>query len=247
VEKLATGEISDTEKLLTEFIFYLRKRGNKDVTIERRIRYLEQLVKNGADLTDPENVMTILSEISWVGKSKNNAADTYGLFLKMIGKSWEKPHYQEIRKLPFLPTEEELDTLISGSGWKTAAFLQLMKETAMRPGEAASLTWDNVDFVSNSVWVTPEKGSNPRVFPISDNLMKMLLNIKERNNVKDKNRVFAKQLRHIRRQFEIVRKKQAYKLQNERSLVCDGVSRSQESAAHKEIRGLGGRCFQEWF
>jgi len=215
-EKLAAGEISETEKLLTEFIFYLRKRGNKDVTIKRRIRYLKMLAKKGADLTEPEEIKKALSEVTWVGKSRNNAADTYTLFLAMIGKTWEKPHYQEIRKLPFVPTEEEIDALIAGSGWKTAAFLQLMKETAMRPGEAASVHWDELDFISKTVYVTPEKGSNPRIFRLSDKLLKMLLNIKERNNVQDENRVFAKQLRHIRRQYERMRIKQANKLQNMR-------------------------------
>jgi len=108
--------------------------------------------------------------------------------------------------------------LIAGSGWKTAAFLQLMKETAMRPGEAASLQWDDVDFISKTVYVTPEKGSNPRIFRLSDKLLNMLLNIKDKNQVRDKNRVFAKQLRHIRRQFERMRIKQAFKLQNKRLL-----------------------------
>jgi integrase len=77
----------------------------------------------------------------------------------MIGKSWEKPHYQEISKLPFVPTEDEIDALIAGCGWKTSTFLQLMKETAMRPGEVKSLTWDDIDFVSKTIRVTPEKGS----------------------------------------------------------------------------------------
>jgi len=217
-EKMATGEISDAEKLLTAYLFYLKERGNKDVTIERRIRYLKELAKKGADLTVPEQVKKVLAEISWVGKSKNNTADAYTLFLKMLGKSWDKPHFQEVRRLPFVPTEDEIDALISGSGWKTAIFLQLMKETAMRPGEASSLRWDDVDFVSNTVRVTPEKGSNPRIFRMSEKLTRMLLNIKEKNNVRDKNRVFAKQLRHIRRQFEHVRKKQAFKLQNNRLL-----------------------------
>jgi len=44
----------------------------------------------------------------------------------------------------------------------------------------------------------------------------MLLSIKQRNHVKDLNRIFAKQLRHMRRKYKRVRKRQAYKLQNPR-------------------------------
>lgn len=215
-EKMATGEISETKSQIIQFIMYLKKRGNKDVTIERRIRYLKELEKSGAKLTDPESMKKALAEKSWVGKSKNNAADTITLFLEMIGLTWEKPHFQVVEKIPFVPTEAELDALIAGSGWKTTAFLQLLKETAMRPGEAASLTWDDLDEISKTLRVTPEKGSKPRIFPISDKLLRMLLSIKAKNHVQDPNRIFARQLRHIRRQHERMRKKQAFKLKNPR-------------------------------
>lgn len=217
-KEMTTGEISESKSLLIQFIFELKKRGNKDVTIERRIRYLAELAKSGADLCDPENVRTILAEKNWVGQSKNNAADTYTLFLKMLGKSWEKPHFQEVSKIPFVPTEEEIDALIAGSGWKTSTFLQLMKETAMRPGEAISLTWDDIDFVSKTIRVTPKKGSDPRIFHVSDNLLKMLLNVQSRNRLNEANRIFTTQLRHMRRYYERVRKRQAFKLQNPRLL-----------------------------
>ena len=211
-----TGDISETKSLLIQFIFELKKRGNKETTIERRIRYLKELAKSGADLRDPESVRATLAEKTWVGRSKNNAADTYTIFLRMLGKSWEKPHYQEISKLPFVPTEGEIDVLIAGSGWKTSTFLQIMKETAMRPGEVKSATWDDIDFVSKTIRVTPEKGSNPRIFHLSDNLLKMLLNVQKRNQLKDANRIFTQRLAHIRRYYERVRKRQAFKLQNPR-------------------------------
>jgi len=215
-EKQATGEIYENKTLITQLIIYLIGRGNKESTIERRIRYLKELVKSGANLRDPESVKKALAEKNWVGRSKNNAADTYTLFLKMLEKKWDKPHYQEVRKIPFIPTEAEIDVLIAACRPKTATYLQLLKETAMRPGEAVSLTWDDVDFISKTIRVTPEKGSNPRIFRASDKLLKMLLDVKSTNHVKDPNRIFAKQLRHVRRYYEITRKKLAYKLKNPR-------------------------------
>lgn len=134
----------------------------------------------------------------------------------MLEMEWQKPRFQEITRLPLIPIEAEIDALIAGSGWKTSAFLQLLKETAMRPGEAVNLTWCDLDLISKTVRVTPEKGSNPRIFAVSDKLLNMLLSIKERNQVRDPDRIFARQLRHIRRYFERVRKRQAFKLQNPR-------------------------------
>lgn len=35
------------------------------------------------------------------------------------------------KKIPFIPMEQEIDALIAGSNKKLAAFLQLLKETAI--------------------------------------------------------------------------------------------------------------------
>ena len=44
----------------------------------------------------------------------------------------------------------------------------------MRKGEAQELTWADVDVERNTIRVTPEKGSNPRIFKISTKLVQML-------------------------------------------------------------------------
>ncbi|MCJ7719146.1 hypothetical protein MUO69_04360, partial [Candidatus Bathyarchaeota archaeon] len=45
------------------------------------------------------------------------------LFLRINGLTWEKPRTNVVQKFPFMPTEQEIDALISGSGKKTATFL----------------------------------------------------------------------------------------------------------------------------
>ena len=64
--------------------------------------------------------------------------------------------------------------IISARGEKTATFLQLMKETGMRAGEAWNLNWTDIDFVNTTVRITPEKRSNPRMFKVSSKLLAML-------------------------------------------------------------------------
>jgi integrase/recombinase XerD len=92
----------------------------------------------------------------------------------MQGKKWTPPIYRRVRKLPFIPNESELDQLIAACSRRMATFLQLLKETGMRSGEACHLKWADIDLLSNSVRVTPEKGSNPRNLPISNKLVGML-------------------------------------------------------------------------
>ena len=76
--------------------------------------------------------------------------------------------------VPFIPAEEEIDSLIVGSATQMSTFLQMLKETGAYRCEAFKLTWTDIDFVSNTVRITPEKGSRPRIFKMSDRLTLML-------------------------------------------------------------------------
>jgi integrase len=62
-----------------------------------------------------------------------------------------------------------------GSGKKTATLLRLLKETAMRLGEAWLVEWTDVDIQNRMVTCTnPEKNSRSRAFTISGELCQML-------------------------------------------------------------------------
>jgi len=82
-------------------------------------------------------------------------------------------------------------------------------------GEARNLHWADIDFVNNTVVVTPEKGSEPRIFKLSDTLIAMLKAIK--GDTKSK-RVFGKWLKSQRRLFHNFRRRVAGKLKNPRIL-----------------------------
>ncbi|UCE16229.1 MAG: hypothetical protein JSV12_01025 [Candidatus Bathyarchaeota archaeon] len=67
------------------------------------------------------------------------SCNLYTLFLKMLGETWNPPKYKPVHKLPFIPTEEEVNELIAGCNRKTSAFLKLLKETGVRSGRPR--TW----------------------------------------------------------------------------------------------------------
>jgi integrase len=87
---------------------------------------------------------------------------------------------------------------------------------AIRPGETARLTWNDIDFVSKTVRATPEKGSNPRIFPVSDKLLGMYQNIRKMDYIKDPERIYQRRLRHIRRNYLRSKIRLAEKVQNPR-------------------------------
>jgi len=133
----------------------------------------------------------------------------------MKGGTWDPPRYRFAHRILFVPSEEELDALIAGCGSKTSTFLRLLKERAMRAGEPKKLLWIDIDFQSETLRVTPEKGSEPRIFGVSNTLISVLSSLKRRSNRKS---VFAKDLRTIRKVFEKQRANIARKLQNPRLL-----------------------------
>ena len=88
--------------------------------------------------------------------------------------TFNKPNYRRIEKLPFVPLEVEVDQLIAGCRRKAATFLQLIKETGIRAGEAWNLKWTDIDPEQRTVNICPEKNSNPRQLKISPRLVGMI-------------------------------------------------------------------------
>jgi len=216
-EKRAAGatELSqaDVEGKLAEFAWWMKKQGYADETIRGRVKLLKVLVKRGANLHDPESVKGVIARQSWSERRKELAVDAYTSFLKMVGGAWKPPRYRKVKTLPFIPTERELDLLIAACNKKTSTFLQLLKETGMRCGEAWRLRWEDVDVERRAICVTPEKGSEARVLKISEELAEMLGNLPRLGD-----RVFTGSLIGFRRNFQKQRARAARKLENPRIL-----------------------------
>jgi integrase len=174
--KTIAGESpQDIKGKIGEFSFSLLKQGYSHATITRRVKLLNRLMRLGANLSDGESIKEIIAKQTWTVSRKLNAVDAYTSFLQMQGKTWTPPIYKRARKLPFIPTEIEIDQLIAGSSQRLSTYLQLLKETGMRCGEACELLkWTDIDFEQRSVRITPEKGSNPRILPLSFKLINML-------------------------------------------------------------------------
>ena len=152
--------------MIVEHAFWMKKEGYKPSTIERRAKILK-VISRQADRKDAEAVKTAIAEMDWSEGTKELACDAYVLLARSLGFTFEKPRYERIEKLPFIPLESEIDALISGTGPKTSAVLQLLKETGARIGEAWTLKWTDIDFERGIVTLAPEKGSHPRQFKIS--------------------------------------------------------------------------------
>jgi integrase len=188
----------------------MKKDGKADATIQTAISRLKHLAKL-CNVNEPEQVKTVLATLKWKNNSKHNVTQIYNGYVKHIGKTWTQPKYAKQSELPFIPTETEIDTLISASGKKTSALLQLLKETGARIGEIEKLQWTHLDQERKTVYITAEKGSNSRILPASDKLIAMLNSLPKTNE-----RIFQTNRHALRTTFESLRNRTATKLNNPR-------------------------------
>jgi len=205
-------DVADIKTLSFNFAWWMKKQGYAEQTIECRTKLLKTMVRRGADLSNPETLKDVIARQNWSPERKETAVHTYTLWLKMTGGKWEPPRYKRVERLPWIPTEQEVNQLIAGCGHRVATFLQLLKETGMRPGEAWQLKWTHVDFERGAVYVTPEKGSRPRFLKISSALASMLKTLRRKNEFVFQNG----KLHHFDGGFRMQRKRVAFKLSNQR-------------------------------
>jgi integrase len=211
-EVLRRNEPSTAIGKIVNYEFWMIKQGYAKSTIETRVKILRRLIKLGANLYDPESIKETVAKQTWSEGRKEIVAETYSNFLVMAGGKWDPPRYKRIEKIPFIPTELEIDQLISGCGEKSAALLQALKETGMRIGEAWNLKWIDIDTVNSTISITPEKGSHARMFKVSNKLLAMINKMPQKSA-----KIFGTyELRGYRGSFVNQRKRTARKLQNPR-------------------------------
>lgn len=148
------GEIAKIEK----FLEWMKNEAYKPSTILRRRAALTGLLKLGAILSDPESVKeTIAKQDHWKASQKQVVVFAYDLYAKHYGHTWNRPFYEAIRELPFIPQEREIDDLIAGVSKEIGLLLLIAKETGARAGEIYGLLWTDIDFEARTLSIRAEK------------------------------------------------------------------------------------------
>jgi integrase len=170
---------------IDEYKISMQQQGLRESTIESRDSCLRTIAKQ-TNILNPDSVKGLLAQKWWDENTKAKRVEDLKAFYAHRKLQWTVPRYRRTEKIPFIPTEAEIDGLIDGiermgrCGSKTAAFLQTLKETAARPGEIWRLQWTHVDFERGAVSIVPEKNSNPRQRKISTKLIAKLSSLPRR-------------------------------------------------------------------
>ncbi|MCL6579838.1 MAG: tyrosine-type recombinase/integrase [Candidatus Bathyarchaeota archaeon] len=208
-EGTTTNQHEAKDKIL-QYAWWLKKKGRSEATIKSRVRRLKGLAKH-CNLMDPEAVKETLAKLSQKNSTKAITTSVYTNFLKCFGLTWEPPEYKMEESIPFIPLETEIDQLIASCNKRTAALLQLLKETGARIGEAARLQWIDLDSERRTLRIQAEKGSNPRMLGISEKLVGMLNALPKRSEY-----IFNPNTKALRTSFVYQRARATVKLNNPR-------------------------------
>ena len=203
----------------SDFEKYLRTKRTRrgtllaETTIKTKLKAIKALSKK-VNLWDSEAVEHYIDISELCGGRKEIVAQAYVDWCRFKGFEYEKKKYHRERKLPYIPTEKDVDQLIGGfSNSKYSAFLQLIKETAFRPIEASRIRPLDIDIERRIITLNePAKHSNPRQFRISAKLINMLNPLILRTDPAQ--RIWPSRLKHISDTIRKHRNKVAKRLGN---------------------------------
>lgn len=123
------------------------------------------------------------------------------------------PTYKPPEKMPRLPTEEQIKTLIAGAGKSLSLRLRLSLETGIRPTELCSLKVQDLDTDHTLINPTTAKNGCARTLKISIPLAQDLQTLIIQKNLKPTDNLFGKSTsKHYGTHYREMRKTLAKKL-----------------------------------
>ena len=131
--------------------------------------------RNRCNITDPLELKTYLATATYAQNRKHKIITDVNRVYRQLGIKWERPRSGPVEMPTFLPTEEEINQLIGGLGPKLAAYMMTVKDTYARAGEVFNLKSTDLDLNTNTVNITPEKGSKPRCIKLKTKTIAALL------------------------------------------------------------------------
>lgn len=138
-EKVAGEEKTQVDTRLIQYEWKCKKRQLSPDTISKRRRYLTRLLKDGADLDNPESVEITLAAHEYPTPTKWLLVHAYRSYCKAFNIQWEPIRIKYQPQMPYIPTEEECKLFIAALPKILGVFCRTLFETGARRGEMAKL------------------------------------------------------------------------------------------------------------
>ena len=111
---------------------------------------------------NPTNILDFIANHKSCGATKQKLVDCYQNFCKVNGLTFEKPRYKYERKIPLIPTTENIYKVISASSWKYSIMFTILEQTGIETQELSTTKRADIDADNGIINVQGCKGHNSR-------------------------------------------------------------------------------------
>jgi integrase len=161
------------EDLIINTLLKATNSGKSANTI-RSISYSLRQLNAHADLKNPEDVKAHLANAKICNATKTKLCFAYNWFCKTNGIQWTKPTYKWERKLPLIPTTENINKIIAATNKKYATIFTILAETGLEAQELVTTQRKDIDQEQGIINAQGCKGHNSRSFKLKQKTAEML-------------------------------------------------------------------------
>jgi integrase len=150
----------------------MKANGHAESTI-KDTNILLTVLSRTADLTNPEEVKLTIANMKIQNASKENYAKAYTHLARKNQIQWKRPTYKTTRKIPIIPTRENIMKVISASK-KYATIFKLLMETGLMPYELSHVEQKDTDLERGILNARGYKTHYSRTFKLTQETTAML-------------------------------------------------------------------------
>jgi integrase len=151
----------------------MKNSGLSEATLATASQKLNQLGKH-ADLQNPQEILTYIANSTVSNATKQKLANDYNYYCITNQINWKKPTYRWERKIPLIPTTENIYKIISASCKKYATIFTILEETGLEGKELETTTRRDIDAEQGIINVQGCKGHNSRSLKLKQQTAEML-------------------------------------------------------------------------
>jgi site-specific recombinase XerD len=140
----------------------------------RLISFSLKQINKHADLANPENVKAYVAQAPICNATKQKLILAYKWFAETNHIKWERPKYKWERKIPLIPTTENINKIISASTRKYATIFTILAETGIEAHELVTTQRKDIDAENGIINVQGCKGHNSRSIKLKATTAEML-------------------------------------------------------------------------
>jgi len=169
-----------TEETIVNTLIALRGNAISEGVLVAIAQKLRQIARN-ANIRDPEAVKQYIAtaKSQTTNKplskgTKNKLLYVYDKYCKVQKIQWQKPWYRDERKIPLIPSSENVNAIINNATERYAVVFKILAETGAGGHELAKVTRTDIDTEQGIISIRGRKGHASGTYKLKKQTAEML-------------------------------------------------------------------------